>query len=446
MPRVLLINPPSPERSCAPPLGLEYLAAALLDSGCEVRVIDAAAQCFDHDDAWIAAETEAFAPDVAGLSLYTNRVLEAYRLAERLRGRVPLLVAGGPHATACPEEALARGFDAAVCGEADETLPWLVEAHARGRASDGIPGIRFRGACGPEGDRRPARVPDLDALPPPHRAWHLFDRRWYTASDLATPPAGVMASRGCPARCVFCANYVSGRRVRFRAPAAVVEDINLRHRLCGQTVFPFWDEAVTADPARLRALLAAFAGGVAFPLRWSGATRANMISPGLAAEMRAHGCYALSFGAESGDDAILRAIGKGLDTRAIEQAVRWAHEEGLAASCNFMLGFPQEDAGALARTLEFMQRLAPMVQFLCPSGAVVPFPGTPLYEQFHRPFGFTGWWLRPVRSRNAWDAAFERDFFRYPDAVRAAIADCLRFARQHNESKGLAWPPVTGSC
>ena len=51
MRRVLLINPPSPERLGAPLLGLQYVAAALLERGCEVRVIDAAARCFDgeHD-------------------------------------------------------------------------------------------------------------------------------------------------------------------------------------------------------------------------------------------------------------------------------------------------------------------------------------------------------------------------------------------------------------
>ena len=43
MTRILLINPPSPEQLGAPLLGQQYVAAALLTQGCQVRIIDAAA-------------------------------------------------------------------------------------------------------------------------------------------------------------------------------------------------------------------------------------------------------------------------------------------------------------------------------------------------------------------------------------------------------------------
>ena len=66
MSRVLLINPPSPEQLGAPLLGVQYVAAALLARGCEVRVIDAAARYFTHDFDWIVAQAEQFAPDLVG--------------------------------------------------------------------------------------------------------------------------------------------------------------------------------------------------------------------------------------------------------------------------------------------------------------------------------------------------------------------------------------------
>src|SRR6185436_12840522 len=101
--RVLLINPPSPERLGAPLLGLQYVSAALLARGAEVRVIDAAARHFEHDADWIVAE-------IVGLSLFTRWVWHAYQLADRLRGHCRLLVAGGAHATVRPDETLRRGF------------------------------------------------------------------------------------------------------------------------------------------------------------------------------------------------------------------------------------------------------------------------------------------------------------------------------------------------
>src|SRR6187431_575089 len=77
MTRVLLINPPSPEQLGAPLLGLQYVAAALLNRGCEVRVIDAAARYFPHDRDWIVAEAEAFGPEIIGFGLFTRWVWHA---------------------------------------------------------------------------------------------------------------------------------------------------------------------------------------------------------------------------------------------------------------------------------------------------------------------------------------------------------------------------------
>ena len=55
MTRVLLVNPPSPERLGAPLLGQQYVAAALLRRDCEVRVINTTALHATPSSAAIAA-------------------------------------------------------------------------------------------------------------------------------------------------------------------------------------------------------------------------------------------------------------------------------------------------------------------------------------------------------------------------------------------------------
>src|SRR5262245_46598192 len=116
MTRVLLINPPSPEQLGGPLLGLQYVAAALLRKGCEVRVIDAAARYAERDSAVIVQTALSFGPDIIGFSLFTRWVWHAYQLASELAGTCRLFVAGGAHATARPVETLQRGFDVAVIG------------------------------------------------------------------------------------------------------------------------------------------------------------------------------------------------------------------------------------------------------------------------------------------------------------------------------------------
>lgn len=443
--RVLLISPPSPEQLGAPLLGLQYVAASLLESGHEVRVIDAAARYFDLTPDEIVDEISAYGPDLVGFGLFTRWVWHAYRLAERIRGRVPLLVAGGAHATVRPDETLEHGFDVAVVGEAEHTIVELVDRLERGDRIEGIVGGEV--------------VSDLDEFPFPQLSQHLFERRWYDADARDVIPGGILTSRGCPARCTFCANYVTGRVFRYRSAQNVVEELNAYNTRYGTTFFPCWDDALTANPRRLFELCDALERECRFPLTWSAITRANMVKPELLAAMRRAGLVHVNFGVESGDDDILRAIKKGIKTDHVVRALEWAKAAGLSTACNFMLGFPQETPIALERTLRFMQRIAPLVDTFSTLGVLVPFPGTPLYEDYHADYGFTDWWLReeysqyspppPIDDFDRFyrhyidDANLELDFFHYSDEMRELMHECMKFKAEHNLRRmGLLEDPV----
>lgn len=460
--RVLLVNPPSPERLGSPLLGLQYVAASLLAAGAEVRVIDAAARCFGEDAAGrILRETESFQPDIVGMSLFTRWVWHAYRLAEQLAGRGPwTLVAGGAHATVRPEETLRKGFDVALCGEAEAGIVHLAAA-VEGRGSlEEIPGAVFRRHDGSIGYGPCARLAsDLDALAPPHLAQPLFDPSWYGDPAAPATPGGILTSRGCPARCTFCANYVTGRSFRYRRAEQVVREVLVWNRDYGVTFFPFWDDALSVNPRRLRELCEEFERRLDFPFAFSAITRANMVTPDLLASMKRAGLVHVNFGVESGDDATLAAIKKGIRTDQVVRALEWAKELGLSTACNFMLGFPGESVEALSRTLRFMERIAPLTDTFSTLGVVVPFPGTPIYEENFEKYGFTDWWLRPecahytpappIEDREAFyryytdDANLALDFFRYSDDMRELIRECLRYKAEHNlKAMGILPDPV----
>ncbi len=458
--RVLLINPPSPEQLGSPLLGLQYVAASLLARGCEVRVIDAAARHFPHDSEWIAKQAESFAPGIIGVSLFTRWVWHAYGLVERLRGGPWLLVAGGAHTTVRPEETLNHGFDVALAGEAEHGLTRVADWLAGKDDVASIPGAVFRRPDGGIGYGPPSQaVDDLDALAPPYLAQSLFDPHWYDPAGGETAPGGILTSRGCPARCTFCSNAVTGRSFRYRSAENVTQEINAWHERCGLSYFPCWDDALTAKTARLTQLCEAIERDVQFPFAFGAITRANMVTRELLKTMRRAGLIHVNFGVESGDDEILRAIKKGLRTDQVVRALEWAKEEGLVTACNFMLGFPQETPVELERTLRFMERIAPLVDAFSTMGVLVPFPGTPLYDDYHLPHGFTDWWLRPEYSRYAPppptedterfyryyidDANLELDFFHYDDETRPWIRECLRFKAEHN-LKGMGLLPAVG--
>jgi len=460
MVRFLLVNPPSPERLGSPLLGLSYVAASALAEGAEVRVIDAAARRFPHDEDWILAEAEAFRPDVVGVALFTRWVLPAYRLAGRLAELDALLVAGGAHATVLPEETLEHGFDAAVVGEAEVSIRALLRAVDEGRSPADVPGVVARDPGGAVRRGPPSPLlRDLDSLPMPHTAYPLFDPEWYVEGGGEVIPGGVLTSRGCPARCTFCANYVTGRKFRHRSATNVIEELIDGHARTGQTFFPFWDDALTADRRRLGDLCRAFEEEVPFELRWSAITRANFVTPEHLRAMRRAGLAVANYGVESGDDDVLAAIRKGVTTAQVERALEWSKEEGLRTAANFMLGFPQESPAALERTLRFMERIAPLVDVFSTLGVLVPFPGTPIYDDWREEYGFTRWWLDercmnhaappPVEDAESFhrhyadDRNLDLDFFRYSDETRELIRECLRFKAEHNlRGMGVLPDPV----
>ncbi len=460
--RILLINPPSPERLAAPLLGFQYVAAALLRAGHEVRVIDAAARHFAHDAAWIVRQVQEFRPRFVGLALFTRWVWHAYRLLPALREAGCLLVAGGAHATICPEETLQQGFDVALTGEAELSVVALARAIDEGKPLAAVPGAWVREADGRVSQGPPGGyIEDLDPLAPPLLAQGLFDPRWYDTSGRDPVPGGVLTSRGCPARCTFCANVVTGRGFRMHGAQRVVDELNALHARTGQHFFPFWDDALTAKIPRLEALCQALQDGLHFPLQFGAITRAGIVTPALLRTMKSAGLVHINFGVESGDDEILRVIKKGLRTDQVVRALEWAKAEGLRTACNFMLGFPEDTPATLERTLRFMERIAPLVDSFSTLGVAVPFPGTALYEEHHERHGFTRWWLQERCSHYddapalddllafhrhyIDDANLELDFFRYDTATRHMIRECLRFKGEHNlRGMGLL-PGQTGS-
>jgi magnesium-protoporphyrin IX monomethyl ester (oxidative) cyclase len=448
--RVLLVNPPSLQRVGTPLLGLQYLASALLQAGCDVKVIDAAAHCFDKDHQWIVAEADAFDPQIVGFTLYTRWVGHTYQLSQLMKGRYPLLIAGGPHATACPDETLLQGFDVAVVGEGEQTIVRLLDV-IRGRTSlEQVHGIAYRAADGSI-RRGPDAGPisNLDALPFPIESQYLFNPRWYSESDSQILPGGVVTSRGCPSNCIFCANYVTGRKVHFRSAANVVAELNAAYRRnTATTFFQIWDDAFTADSRRVTELCTALRNDLEFPLLFSASTKVTMVQPDMLRMLKGAGLSAIVFGAESGDDDILRSVGKGITTSDVVQALEWSKAAGLTTVCDFMLGFPQDTPESLRRTLAFMEQIAPLVDSFSTMGVVVPLPGTPLYSGFHKQYGFTDWWLRKDQPRYlcpppledsenfaayyCGDVNLEQDFFHYSDESRRLILDCLRFKGEHN--------------
>ncbi|MCK7615864.1 B12-binding domain-containing radical SAM protein [Roseibium sediminicola] len=427
MVRALLVLPPLPQPMNAPYLGQQYIAAALLAAGHTVHCLDLANLSETQAAARLDDQVRAFRPDLVGMTLFTYNALAGYRLTETLAATGALLIAGGPHPTILPDEPLAHGFDLSLSGEGEHAITAVADTLEKGGDFTAIPGLHSRAGRGPPN----AAIEDLDALPFPHLA--------AATVRLDAVAGGILTSRGCPARCTFCANYVTGRAYRWRSPENVVAEMRTLRRDFGLSHFPFWDDAFTARRPRLEALCDAILDEPELAgVTWTCITPGNMVLPRDLERMRKAGCVAINFGIESGDATILRAIQKGQTPEKILAAVQAAKAADMTTIVNFMFGFPGEGPEELANTHALMRRLAPITDFFNNFGVLVPFPGTAIYDRYHAEYGFSGWWLDPDRIPSApaadlgRDPALEKNFFSYDPHVRDRIADLVRWKADHN--------------
>ncbi|MSP59683.1 MAG: radical SAM protein [Myxococcales bacterium] len=442
MARVFLINPPSPEPVRSPLLSFCYLASALERAGHSVGILDASAVHGVTDPDEIARRASDFRPDLVGLHVKTLHAQPAYALARILTGRWPL-VAGGPHPTVAPTEALAHGFTFSVRGEGEEPLVELADAlDGKGDVRD-ILGLSFRdrASLAPGGVREnPPRgfLLDLDALASPVPALRHFDSAWYGQAR-PVPFAGILSSRGCPAACTFCSNNVTGRRFRYRSARAVADEVRDLRDHFDLGAFAFFDDSFAVGRRRVEELSAALTEVGSVP--WSCTAHPAHLDPEVLAVMKRAGCGGIDIGMESADPARLIAIGKGITVERVLQVIAWCHDAGLHVVVNLMFGWPGETEAEIERALSFMEHAATLGAMFNARGVLVPYPGTEIYDIHHEQYGFKRWWLdqppleytpfptvwdqEEVMRAYADDAAFDRNFFRLPKEVLRLIQEAM---------------------
>src|SRR2546422_7635673 len=116
-----------------------FVLQALTPPGHEVILVDGNTQAMDEAD--IAQFVREQQIGLVGIGAMTRMIAKAYRMADAIRAAGVPVVMGGPHVTEVPDEALGRNggprhTDALALGEADETLPRIVEDAARGELQE----------------------------------------------------------------------------------------------------------------------------------------------------------------------------------------------------------------------------------------------------------------------------------------------------------------------
>jgi radical SAM superfamily enzyme YgiQ (UPF0313 family) len=292
--------------------------------------------------------------DVVGISAMTCTANRAYAIARAVRSAKPKvrIFIGGPHATFMPQEASLYA-DVVVLGEAESNIGQLVE----NTATRGI----FQGQ----------KIPDLDQLPYPD-----FSLMGKLATAMRYAP--LSTSRGCPFDCSFCSvTTMFGRKIRFRSPESVLDEIELRHG-SGYRRFFFYDDNFGVSRERSKEFLEGILRKK-LNLKWTAEARVEVSEDEELLKLMARtGCHYLLFGLESVNPKTLSSYNKKQSLEDIINCIRRVRRHDIKVHGMFVLGSDDDSSETVRQTVKFCNQFkVDSAQF----AILFPIPGTRLYQK-----------------------------------------------------------------
>ncbi len=377
--RVLLMSTPYPlEENPIPPLSLSYLAAVLQSEGIEVQILDLLVS--QHSARKIRDKLAEYQPQMVGATCVTLNSNIAARNLKVCKDFDPGIVTmlGGPHASFAIKETLLRSrwIDLVIIGEGERTIVELARTLEKGKDIQQVEGIAFR-----EDNRvvktepRPL-IEDLNELPIPAR--HLLPLSKYHAIGA---PCTIITSRGCPYKCIFCSGpRLFGRRVRFRDPMLVVDEIEQIHKVFGFNRLNIVDDTFTLNHRHAHAVCDEIMRRN-LKIEWTVFARADTVTTDILKKMKQAGCSWLLYGAESASPEILKTIKKGTTPDDIRRGTKLATEAGIGVFNSFIFGLPGESPETARQSLDFAAELNRDYDAKYGFHLLSPLPGTELYER-----------------------------------------------------------------
>jgi radical SAM superfamily enzyme YgiQ (UPF0313 family) len=351
------------------PLGILYLASALLKAEIKVKVAD-----LTFKRSLEGMETMAGWADVLCVSSPTPLFGTAVDVLNYVKESNPGIrtVIGGPHATAEPEDALSHGFDVAVIGEGEETIVELVETMGRGGAVEKVPGVAFMQDdalhfTGP----RPF-VTNLDEIPFPAR--QFIDYSQYRR-------LGIISMRGCPHRCLYCKpmqDKLFGKKLRRRSMENVVQEIEELIACYGNRTVGFKDDTLAVHKTEWFEKFGEELHNRNLRPNWQCNSRVDTVDFEKLKAMKAAGCTQIFFGIESGSQRILDYYKKDITVERIAETFANCHHVGIRPCASIMLGAPPETREDLEKTYQLVRTIKP---FNWHVHVTTPICGSYLYDR-----------------------------------------------------------------
>jgi hypothetical protein len=376
-------------------LSARSLASVLRRAGWDTRLVDfgrAPDGSTDGDERMGAmiALAEQLRPRLIVFSiLFADRVSDYLALIAALRraGVRAHLTLAGPLPSFAPAELLAAcpALDSVLCGEAEASVGALaagLDDLARWRD---VPGLAHREATSLRvaANPWPTAIAELDDLPWPQRdaAEASFHRYKFTT---------VQGSRDCYhacAMCLPCAFYraAPGGGYRLRSIPNLVDEIEALYRR-GTRLFLFDDEQFLPPGDARHVRVGAFAQELArreLEIAFTIKCRPDDVEAGILRRLQKIGLLRVYVGIESGCQATLDLLGKGVTVERNTETLAALDRLGLVADFFCLIFHPWSTLETIEADLAFLEQAIPQHATVFSFSEVAVYPGTPLARRLH---------------------------------------------------------------
>jgi anaerobic magnesium-protoporphyrin IX monomethyl ester cyclase len=426
-----------------PPLGTLYAASVLRSHGVSVAVFDTMLQ---DPTTGFQESLHRYNPKIVAIyeddfnflsKMCLTRMREvAWQMMSEARLLGATVIAHGSDATDHAEEYLRNGANHVLLGEAETTLTEVCTALLQSGDITDIAGLvslepttrrlrRTQKAATPtpwSSLPNPAR--DLIDLEPYRQAWTRSHGRF---------SLNLVASRGCPYRCNWCAKPISGDRFHVRPAEAVADEIlelrNLygaEHLWFGDDVFALnhhWARQFAVEMEKRRCTL---------PFKIQ--SRADLMTADTVEALKRAGCAEVWMGVESGSQKVLDAMDKGLLVAEAVTAREYLRNAGIRACYFLQFGYPGENWPDIQETIALVRGTRPDDIGVSLSYAL---PNTVFYEKVRAELGRKRNWTDSDDLCVMFKAAYTDEFYHVlRDALHAEVGS-WRTATMADEATNL---------
>lgn len=341
----------SGSKTSFPPLGLEYVAAALRPYAEQIELVN-----FRHLRR--PSTLPLLRPETDLVCYSINWRADLERIRDDINALPPgvTTILGGRTATENPRYWLEAcpNVDAVVCGDGEQAIAEI----AQGRPWPEVAGLAYRGRDGRVVHNPPRpNVPLSEDLLPARdlrkEPYYLTTKGVSTGIKLDL----IAGSRGCPFHCKFCNFSINPWGVKRawapRSPESIVREIA---QIDADLIF-FVDDVFTYDPDRVAQICDLL---IARRIRKHYVVNARLEianRPDVLRKMEQAGFLGLLIGVESTQDATLKSMGKGFTVAQIRQRFEVLRQSKMILNAYFIVGNIGETEAQMLSTASFARSL-----------------------------------------------------------------------------------------